>query len=161
MEPNQLTSTPITIQHRRQKRTKIIIVSLFLCILLAFFVTCFISYQIVNTMSHHTRDRNVFYELNPQKFPYEKVAFKSAKDNVTLYGYYFPSQKNGQESEKTIIVVHGYTSNRLVKGRTPKLVQNLVPQGYNVLAFDPRAQGESEGNQIKMGVDEKYDFGDF
>ncbi|MEK4347182.1 hypothetical protein [Paenibacillus sp. FSL P4-0184] len=80
--------------------------------------------------------------MNIDKTPYEEVEFKSLKNDNTIKGTFFPvSGLSDKESNKTIIVVHGYTSNRLVKGRTQKLVEHFVPKGYNVLAFDLSSQG--------------------
>ncbi|NEW04738.1 alpha/beta hydrolase [Paenibacillus sp. SYP-B3998] len=142
---------------RTRKLRKILIGTGVLLLLLAAFVF-FISYKVMDTLMHHPRDTNVSYEMNPDKTPYEKVEFKSLRNNLTIRGTFFPgSNLSDKTSDRTIIVVHGYTSNRLVKGRTRSLVEHLVPKGYNVLAFDLSSQGESDGDLITLGFNEKYD----
>ncbi|WGV57406.1 alpha/beta hydrolase [Brevibacillus brevis] len=150
---------PNTESHIRPRRLrKILLILAILFLLLTAFVF-FVSYKVIDTLMHHPRDSNVSYDLNSNKTPYEKVEFKSQKDNLTLKGYFFPSSNvTGKESDTTIIVVHGYTSNRLVKGRARSLIEHLVPRGYNVFAFDLSAQGESEGDLITLGFNEKYDL---
>lgn len=98
-------------------------------LLLVMALIFFISYKVVDTLLHHPRDTNVSYGLNIDKTPYEEVEFKSLKNDNTIRGSFFPaSGLSSKESNKTIIVVHGYTSNRLVKGRTQKLVEHFVPK---------------------------------
>lgn len=144
--------------NKRVKKRKIMFWSLGIVLLLVVALVFFISYKVVDTLLHHPRDTNVSYELNIDKTPYEEVEFKSLKNDNTIRGTFFPANVGGKSSDKTIIVVHGYTSNRLVKGRTPKLVEHLVPKGYNVLAFDLSSQGKSDGDLITLGLNEKYDL---
>ncbi|KAA8747664.1 MULTISPECIES: alpha/beta hydrolase [Paenibacillus] len=148
----------LTFKGRMKKRKKLLWglgIALALLVALVFFV----SYKVVDTLLHHPRDTNVSYELNMEKTPYEEVEFKSMKNDNTIRGTFFPASiSSGTASNKTIIVVHGYTSNRLVKGRTPKLVEHFVPKGYNVLAFDLSSQGKSDGDLITLGLHEKYDL---
>ncbi|ANY66066.1 hypothetical protein BBD42_06035 [Paenibacillus sp. BIHB 4019] len=147
-----------TINVRVKKRKKILW-SLGIALLLAAALVFFISYKVVDTLLHHPRDTNVSYELNIDKTPFEEVEFPSLKNDNTIRGSFFPANNlSGEASNKTIIVVHGYTSNRLVKGRTPKLVEHFVPKGYNVLAFDLSSQGNSDGDLITLGLNEKYDL---
>lgn len=148
----------LTLNVRSKKRRKILL-SLGIVFLLVMALVFFISYKVMDTLLHHPRDTNVSYELNIDKTPYEEVEFKSLKNDNTLRGSFFPANGlSNKASDQTIIVVHGYTSNRLVKGRTKKLVEHFVPKGYNVLAFDLSSQGESNGNLITLGLNEKYDL---
>ncbi|NOU76781.1 alpha/beta fold hydrolase [Paenibacillus sp. LMG 31458] len=150
---------PNLILNVRSKKRRKILLSLGIVLLLVMALVFFISYKVIDTLLHHPRDTNVSYELNIDKTPYEEVEFKSLKNDNTIRGSFFPaSGLSGKASNKTIIVVHGYTSNRLVKGRTPKLVEHFVPKGYNVLAFDLSSQGKSDGDLITLGLNEKYDL---
>ncbi|PQP83291.1 alpha/beta hydrolase [Paenibacillus sp. PCH8] len=143
----------------RVKKHKKLLWGLGIALILIVALVFFISYKVVDTLLHHPRDTNVSYELNMEKTPYEEVEFKSLKNDNTIRGTFFPAKvSSGIASNKTIIVVHGYTSNRLVKGRTPKLVEHFVPKGYNVLSFDLSSQGKSDGDLITMGLREKYDL---
>ncbi|KQO18472.1 alpha/beta hydrolase [Paenibacillus sp. Leaf72] len=156
---SQLSLQPDHTINVRVKKRKKILWSLGIALLLVAALVFFISYKVVDTLLHHPRDTNVSYELNIEKTPFEEVEFPSLKNDNTIRGSFFPANNlSGEASNKTIIVVHGYTSNRLVKGRTPKLVEHFVPKGYNVLAFDLSSQGNSNGDLITLGLNEKYDL---
>ncbi|KAA8783027.1 alpha/beta hydrolase [Paenibacillus amylolyticus] len=143
----------------RIKKHKKLLWSLTIALVLILTVVFFISYKVVDILLHHPRDTDVSYELNMDKTPYEVVEFKSLKSDNTIRGTFFPANiSSGKASNKTLIVVHGYTSNRLVKGRTPKLAEHFIPKGYNILAFDLSAQGKSDGEMITLGLREKYDL---
>ncbi|MBB3067088.1 fermentation-respiration switch protein FrsA (DUF1100 family) [Paenibacillus baekrokdamisoli] len=148
----------LTSNVRSKKRRKIILI-LGIVLLLVIGLVFFISYKVMDTLLHHPRDTNVSYDLNIDKTPYQEVEFKSLKNDNTIRGsFFYANGLSNKASDKTIIVVHGYTSNRLVKGRTNKLVEHFVPKGYNVLAFDLSSQGKSDGNMITLGLNEKYDL---
>jgi pimeloyl-ACP methyl ester carboxylesterase len=72
---------------------------------------------------------------------YEDVSFDSRQDNVVLKGWYLPA-----EGDYAIIIVHGGFQPRLDDDvNTLPLARDLVAEGYNVLLFDLRGRGESEG----------------
>ncbi|HHV28955.1 MAG TPA: alpha/beta fold hydrolase [Clostridium sp.] len=86
---------------------------------------------------------------------YNDVSFKDINGNLTLKGWYF----NVTGSNKTIILAHGYGKNRMHFGEeTIHLIKSLLDKGYNVLAFDFRNCGESEGDITTFGVYEKDDL---
>ncbi len=72
---------------------------------------------------------------------YEDISFSSRGDHITLKGWYIKG--NG---EKAIIVVHGGFQNRVddVVG-TLELARDLQRKGFDMLLFDLRGRGESEG----------------
>jgi uncharacterized protein len=73
--------------------------------------------------------------------PYEDVAFKTRGDNLTLRGWFLPGA-----SSDVIVVVHGGFQNRIdANVDTGGLAHALVMQGHNVLLYDLRGRGESEG----------------
>lgn len=73
--------------------------------------------------------------------PYEDVAFKSRGDNVTLKGWFIPGQ-----NKDVILIVHGGFQNRIdANVDTGGLAHALALKGHNVLLFDMRGRGESEG----------------
>ena len=72
-------------------------------------------------------------------------------DGLLLCGKYLSCEG----SKKTAVCVHGYTSNGLRDfGRISKILYN---SGFNVLIYDQRACGESEGKYITFGIKERYD----
>jgi pimeloyl-ACP methyl ester carboxylesterase len=85
---------------------------------------------------------------------YSPVSFKSL-DGLQLEGWWL---KNSDDSP-VIIMVHGFMSNRAEPAnRTFGIAKSLMEKGYNVLMFDLRAQGQSEGSLISGGYYETNDL---
>ena len=70
-------------------------------------------------------------------------------DSLRLHGKIF---KNN--SSKYVLVCHGYTSKAK---HMAGFVNKFYSLGYNVLAADARAHGDSEGTKIGMGWPERFD----
>jgi len=86
-------------------------------------------------------------------FEYEKVEVKTA-DGLTLRGWLIP-----RGSEKTVIVVHGYTSCKWDEWYMKPVINILARHDFNVVAFDMRAHGESDGEKTTLGYREVDDIG--
>jgi len=72
---------------------------------------------------------------------YEDVCFPSRIDDITLRGWYLPGKR-----DVTLIIVNGGAQNRVdSETGTMEISQDLVEKGYNILLFDLRGRGESEG----------------
>jgi dipeptidyl aminopeptidase/acylaminoacyl peptidase len=81
---------------------------------------------------------------------YEKVSFRTA-DGITLRGWHVPS---GKETDKTLILLHGYPAD---KGDIlPALA--FLQKDFNLLLFDFRYLGESEGSYSTAGAKEVEDL---
>ena len=90
-------------------------------------------------------------------FPFERVTFRST-DGVDLVGWWVPAlapprnQRQGAVradwGQSTVIVCHGLAAS---KSNQLLMARQLVPAGYNVLAFDFRAHGESGGQLSTFG----------
>jgi uncharacterized protein len=84
---------------------------------------------------------------------YEDVSFRT-NDGLTLRGWYF---RTG--GDRAAIVVHGKDSNRVAgENRTAeKIADFLIADGYDVLLFDLRGHGDSEGQRFSLGYLERRD----
>ena len=77
---------------------------------------------------------------------YEDVSFRSREDDVLLKGWYLPGQ-----GDIAIIIVHGGYQNRVDDNvDTLDLARDLVQKGYDMLLFDLRGRGESEGKGLAL-----------
>lgn len=86
---------------------------------------------------------------------YEDVSFKSREDGLNLSGWLIKSPEN----EQTVIFAHGYRKNRL-HDSVPLLpiADFLVDKGCNVLMFDFRNSGQSDGELTSVGQFEVRDL---
>lgn len=81
---------------------------------------------------------------------YEPVQFTSA-DGTRLSGWFLPAadRKNPKEAKGTVVHFHGNAQNMSTHWR---FVAWLPKQDYNVLVFDYRGYGQSEGKPEPKGV---------
>lgn len=82
--------------------------------------------------------------------PFEDVTFAS-RYKATLRGWWVPAETN----KGTIILCHGQDGS--MDGDLPQAVP-LWQAGYNVLLFNMRAHGTSEGKKVTFGAFEKEDL---
>ncbi len=85
---------------------------------------------------------------------YEDVTFASTVDGTVLRGWFLPVEA----SDRAVVIIHGRSSSRT--GDNGELVAHaaaLVDGGYNVLLFDFRAHGLSDGTRYTLGADEQED----
>lgn len=89
--------------------------------------------------------------FTPESFnlKYENVSFKTS-DGLRLKGWFIPSNK----SKSTIIVMHGYPTN---KADVLPFSRFLLKK-HNVLLFDFRSFGESQGSYTTAGYKEVNDL---
>jgi uncharacterized protein len=98
------------------------------------------------------RPPKIISSITPRAFnmQYENVSFKTA-DGTTLRGWHVPS---GKETDKTLILLHGYPAD---KGDIlPALA--FLQKDFNLLLFDFRYLGESEGSYSTAGAKEVEDL---
>ena len=110
--------------------------------------TVVVSYEAAERVVHPER------EVRPatpagRGLAFERVAFDAA-DGVPLVGWWIPAA----DARGTVIFLHGYTAS---KSQALSVAPFLVRAGYNVLAFDLRAHGESGGAFTTLGLAEKHD----
>ena len=81
---------------------------------------------------------------------YKEVAFPS-RDGLMLRGWFIPAT----EPRGTVIFCHGHAGSM---GPDLKYVPAFRDRGYNVLLFDFRAHGRSDGQVVSMGSLEQRDL---
>lgn len=88
---------------------------------------------------------------------YEEVTFPSREDGVALSGWFMPALAG--ESARSVILLHGQHGNKGDEylGFLP-LARALAERGYNVLTFDLRGHGQSEGSHRSFGYYERRDL---
>jgi pimeloyl-ACP methyl ester carboxylesterase len=104
-----------------------------------------------------TRNERVPVEGDPGELDlaYEDVSFPSAADDLTLRGWFLPVE----DSDRVIVMVHGAGANRAdASNGMLDIAAGLVQNGFNVLTFDLRGCGESEGDMVSGGYFEKRDL---
>jgi uncharacterized protein len=87
----------------------------------------------------------------------EDVSF-SASDGVSLAGWFVPAQPSSgaARADTTIVVCHGWGANR--SDVLSSTVFLNLRGGYNLLYFDFRNHGESDGKRSSLGAFESWDL---
>ncbi len=86
----------------------------------------------------------------------DDVFFHGRDQDVRLSGWYLPGRGQGNDDCPHLIFVHGLSSVRSTDYALD-LASRLVDEGYNLLLFDLRGHGSSEGDQISGGYFERWD----
>jgi pimeloyl-ACP methyl ester carboxylesterase len=88
--------------------------------------------------------------------PFENVSFPIRIDHITLRGWLF---KAPSPSGRSVIIVHGFHQNRVnADFGAVALSKNLLAHGYDILLFDLRSCGTSDGNRFTIGNLEPRDL---
>ena len=109
------------------------------------------SYAIASQMATTTHREQEEY---PEDYglPYEEVEFASRTDGLTLRGWHIEIERGGP----TVVFVHGVDSVRS-GNKALLLASMLTEQGFNVLTFDLRGHGSSDGDGLSGGDHERKD----
>jgi uncharacterized protein len=83
--------------------------------------------------------------------PHETIWFNGS--GVRLKGWWF---KTAEPRRGTMVYLHGVADNR---GSSASIADPFLPRGFDVVAYDSRAHGESEGDACTYGYYEKADLG--
>lgn len=122
---------------RRLRGAVRVSLSLFLALIGAWVILSTVAEQVI----FHPRRWDVGPSPAARGWVYENVAFKDAA-GLTLRGWWIPGA-----SDATLVMVHGWTSSR----REPyDKSQYLHDAGYNLLVFDLRGHGRSDGGYTTM-----------
>ncbi|UFJ43349.1 alpha/beta hydrolase [Brevibacillus humidisoli] len=101
--------------------------------------------------------------MEPERFgmaSYQTVLFPSQDHKILLSGWYISADDNGVKNNGcTLIFAHGYGQNRL-EPHLPalSLASRLLAKGYDILMFDFRNAGLSEGEVTTVGLYEQRDL---
>jgi uncharacterized protein len=119
------------------------------------------------SMKRETTDRPGFFErlaaraiLRPFRsrlflrtaLDHREVAFQG-EGGTRLVGWQFP--RKGRKRRGALVFLHGHSDNRHLAVRAAECFSAL---GYDVLAYDQRAHGRSEGDHCTYGFLEKRDL---
>ncbi len=98
------------------------------------------------------RPPKILSSLTPRDLglDYEEVSFQT-EDGLKLRGWHIPAKK---KSLKTLILLHGYPAD---KGNILP-VTSFLQEDFNLLLFDFRYLGQSEGRYSTAGIDEVKDL---
>ena len=88
-----------------------------------------------------------------QPVPASCAATDLAGEGITLRGWRCPATADSRRG--TIIYLHGVADNR---GSSIGVIERFTRRGYDVIAYDSRAHGESGGDACTYGVFEKRDL---
>lgn len=122
-------------------------------------MTLYIGNYVYDYTLNPTSDHYIFENLDlyqdddsAQKWfaQHSRQVAMTSDDDLQLHGYYF-----SQNSPIYVIMVHGYRSHAMGL-LTP--AQHFYRQGYNLLIPDLRGHGQSQGDYIAMGWDDRLDL---
>lgn len=92
--------------------------------------------------------------------PYEDVTFSprgNEWDDIVLRGWLIEAERLADSGDGlTVILIHGLNRNR-TGDNALELAKRLFDRGFNLLLFDIRGHGESEGERLSAGYFEKWD----
>jgi alpha-beta hydrolase superfamily lysophospholipase len=125
--------------------TALLIAALAIVTLIAGAVGLYGSQQIIKRRTPDVQTNPADYGLS-----YEEVAFPS-RDGLTLRGWFIPAEK----PRGTIVFCHGHGGSM---DPDIEYAPAFHDSGYNVLMFDFRGHGRSEGRRVSMGYYERLDL---
>lgn len=132
---------------------KLVLTALFLLLIIALAVALLSVYWGWNIVHPERKDIKPFTSnIVPE---YRNLSFNSKDASISLSGWLFSTDN----SDKTVILAHGYGQNRLQFGeQTLDIIKSFQKEGYNILVFDFRNSGKSDGKITTMGFYEKEDL---
>ncbi len=128
---------------------RIFILGVLFLFILSFILFCFyISYRIIRPYKESITTSPTEISTN-----YEEITI-TGFEGTTIKGWLFKG-----ESDRLIIMVAGVTQTRInPQYDAINIARELLVRKYNVLMYDPRAHGESEGKILTEGAKEGKDL---
>lgn len=133
-----------------------LLVLIFLCLGSTLAISAYVGWNLTHPAHNKIVETPVKYDLK-----YESISFTSQLDSIELKGWWIPAQSNNNitNSNKTVIFGHGYRDTRdMSKIHALALAKRIAQEGYNVMLFDFRNSGESEGKVTSVGLFETKDM---
>lgn len=119
-------------------------------VILTLLLLVYTAYRESNDLLSATAARSkVMIFPDQMRLAFENVIFKN-QDGITLKGWFIPAQ---QQSNKTIVFMHGRTMNKGMLLKTTAFLQKK----YNLFYFDFRGTGESGDGKSSVGYIEARD----
>jgi alpha-beta hydrolase superfamily lysophospholipase len=113
-----------------------------------------VSIEAANRLSLGTH-KALHAEATAVSSAYEDVSFPSRTDHLTLRGWLYHA---GSQTGRSFILVHGRDQNRVnADFGGVKLARDVLAHGYDVLLFDLRSSGTSDGDRFTLGTLEPRD----
>jgi fermentation-respiration switch protein FrsA (DUF1100 family) len=111
-----------------------------------------VSYMVAERFTHADR-HSVGRAPQVATQAYEDVTLRT-RDGLDLDGWYFPGY-----GDRAAILVHGKDGNRISgeNRNNEKIAEFLLADGYDVLLFDLRGHGNSDGDRMSFGHLERLD----
>lgn len=107
-----------------------------------------IPFFLAMTSVHRPKIRNIYNPRTTLGLAYEDVTLDT-RDNLKIKGWFVPAKSN-----KAVIIAHGLGANKSNFIGTVD-IWNLL--GFNILIFDFRGHGDSDGHTVSFGYKERYD----
>ncbi|MCY9508579.1 lysophospholipase [Paenibacillus larvae] len=130
---------------------------LFLFVLIVLIACCSGIALYVGWQLTHPKRKTVDDSPDRYGLTYEPISFASRSKDVRLQGWFIPALT--PPAKMTLILAHGYAGTRLELG-LPMLAfaKDLISEEFQVVMFDFRNCGESEGTMTTVGYHEKQDL---
>lgn len=136
------------------KKTKLILSGLLVLSLLGY---CLASYYLLHQMVYGRRVPLELKTPDTKKCHYETVHFTPRGEDFLLEGWFLRPKNQEASEQKTLLFVHGIGANRISNPHTMQIAYDFINEGYQVLLFDLRTQGNSEGPHASASYYEKFD----
>ena len=107
-----------------------------------------VPFFLVMTSIHRPKIGNIFNPQTALGLTYEDVTIET-RDKIKIRGWFVPAK-----SDSAVIIAHGLGANKSNFMGTVELWNSL---GFNVLIFDFRGHGDSDGHSVSFGYKERYD----
>jgi dienelactone hydrolase len=125
-------------------------------IILLLAVLGYIGVSVYGAMRFTTSTFHKVQDLGPDTpttygMSYENITFKTTdKAQLTIHGWWVPRP----DSQRVLIMVHSRDGTRTF---LLPISARLWQEDFNILLFDTRSQGQSEGEHYSFGLNEQYD----